>query len=50
MKYTHMIIYINNFIFIHVGITKTHMSYIFSILQLSKDTIKTILRYKKFNY
>ena len=42
LKYTQIIICVNNFIFTHAGINKNHISYIFSIMQISKDIIKKI--------
>ena len=42
MKYTQIIVCVNNFIFTHAGINKTHMSYIFNNLQITKDILKTM--------
>jgi len=42
MKYTQIIVCVNNFIFTHAGINKTNMSYIFNNLQITKDTLKSI--------
>lgn len=42
MKYTHIIVCVNNFIFTHAGINKTQMSYVFNNLQLSKDILKNM--------
>lgn len=47
MKYTNIIVCINDFIFTHAGITKTQINYVFGNLQISKDTLKTITDIQK---